>query len=329
MASAASLSLITTPITLAWHIAAGNNGRTVYVRPEELAAARAAGLLDPSAEAVAREYFGRNGMSANDIDWYINDVMRSFSACAIPRKTRTPEHVERIVIGRYTFEVLIQGGHSVAQVALHDPSAGIFFSGDQMLERITPNVGLWPYGDTYPIENYFRSLDEIESGISGSCCRGISMSTIPMDAGPKLCVRTTGGCSPNSSVGFGGKSPDSNSRKLFSENNETSRIRSRRGGNLPICNGYRNREVVRHDDFHSRGMKGPFDEGDFSGKVALVWWSMGGIGRTIAEEFARSGADIVIHGLTRRRGRSVKTGRRVRPEVLVHENRTVGFRMIC
>lgn len=138
-------------------------GVPVYVRPEELAAARAAGLLDPSAEAVAREYFGRNGMSAKDIDWYINDVMRSFSACAIPRKTRTPEHGERIVIGRYTFEVLIQGGHSVAQVALHDSSAGIFLSGDQMLERITPNVGLWPYGDTYPIENYFRSLDALES----------------------------------------------------------------------------------------------------------------------------------------------------------------------
>ncbi|MGA8754220.1 MBL fold metallo-hydrolase [Candidatus Deferrimicrobium sp.] len=135
----------------------------VYIRPEELAAARTAGLPDPSEEAMFREYFGRNGMSAKDIDWLIDDFMRSFFACAIPRETRTLESGKRFLIGRYAFEILIQGGHSVAQVALHDPSAGILLSGDQMLERITPNVGLWPYGDTDPLVNYFRSLDEFES----------------------------------------------------------------------------------------------------------------------------------------------------------------------
>ena len=138
-------------------------GAPVYVRPEELAAARAAGLLDPSAEGVVREYYGRNGMPEKDVDLLIDDVMRSFWACAIPREFRVPEDGERIAIGRYAFEVSIHGGHSVAQVALFDQSAGIFLSGDQMLERITPNVGLWPYGDTEPIANYFRSLDEIES----------------------------------------------------------------------------------------------------------------------------------------------------------------------
>jgi len=138
-------------------------GAPVYVRPEELAAARAAGVPDPSEEAAFRKYFGRNGMSAKDIDRFIDDFMRSFFACAIPRESRTPEPGDRFVTGRYAFEVLIHGGHSVAQVALHDPSAGIFLSGDQMLERITPNVGLWPYGDTDPLANYFRSLDGLES----------------------------------------------------------------------------------------------------------------------------------------------------------------------
>lgn len=138
-------------------------GAPVYVRPEELAAARAAGLMDPSAEAVAREYFGRHGMPSEDIDRLIDDVMQSFWACTIPREAKTLEHGERIVAGRYAFEVLVHGGHSVAQVALHDPSAGILLSGDQMLEWITPNVGLWPYGDPCPLANYFRSLDALES----------------------------------------------------------------------------------------------------------------------------------------------------------------------
>ncbi len=138
-------------------------GATVYVRPEELAAARSAGLLNPSEEGATREYLGRNGMPSNDIEQYIDVFMRSFFACTIPREPRTPEPGERFVAGRYAFEVLVCGGHSVAQIALHDPSAGILLSGDQMLERITPNVGLWPFGDASPLENYFRSLDALES----------------------------------------------------------------------------------------------------------------------------------------------------------------------
>jgi glyoxylase-like metal-dependent hydrolase (beta-lactamase superfamily II) len=138
-------------------------GATVYVRPEELASARVAGLLDPRAEVVARDYFGRNGMCPADIDRAIDEIMRSFWACAIPRNTLTPERGQRMTIGRYTFEVLILGGHSVAQVALHEPSEGIFLGGDMMLEKTTSNVGLWPYGDTAPLSSYFRGIDEIAS----------------------------------------------------------------------------------------------------------------------------------------------------------------------
>ncbi len=138
-------------------------GAAVYVRPEELAAARAAGLLDPSGGGATREYLGRNGMPSKDIDLFIDDFMRSFFACTIPREPRTPEPGDRFVAGRYAFEVLVHGGHSVAQIALHEPSAGILLSGDQMLERITPNVGLWTFGDASPLEHYFRSLDALES----------------------------------------------------------------------------------------------------------------------------------------------------------------------
>ncbi|MGE5283835.1 MAG: MBL fold metallo-hydrolase [Actinomycetota bacterium] len=138
-------------------------GAEVYVRPEELAAARSAGLLVPSEESAIREYLGRNGLPSKDIDRFVHDFMRSFFACRIPREPRTPEPGDRFMAGRYTFEVLVHGGHSVAQVALHDPSAGILISGDQMLGRITPNVGFWPFGDASPLENYFRSLDALES----------------------------------------------------------------------------------------------------------------------------------------------------------------------
>lgn len=44
---------------------------------------------------------------------------------------------------------------------------------------------------------------------------------------------------------------------------------------------------------------------DLAGKVALVCGSTGGIGRTIAEKFARSGADVVVHGRNPKAGEDV------------------------
>ncbi len=137
-------------------------GAPVIVRPEELAIARTIRLSDPSDEGAAREFLRRNGMQAEDVDATV-EIMKGFWACAIPQETREPEHGQRMAIGRYTFEVLVTGGHSIAQVALYEPSCGIFLSGDQMLERITSNIGLWVYGDTAPLANFFKSLDEIES----------------------------------------------------------------------------------------------------------------------------------------------------------------------
>lgn len=136
-------------------------GAPVYVRPEELRAAQGMGLADPAAETAARNYFSRNGMPAADVERTIEEQMRSFYACAIPRDTRTVEHGQRMTVGRYAFEALVAGGHSVAQIALYDPAGKILLGGDQMLEWITSNVGLWPFGDRAPLGNHFRALDEI------------------------------------------------------------------------------------------------------------------------------------------------------------------------
>lgn len=137
-------------------------GAPVYIRPEELAAARAVALADSAVERTAREYFRGNGMPPADVDATVG-FMRGFFACAIPHGTRTPEHGQRMTIGRYVFEVLVTGGHSVAQVALYGPSGGILISGDQMLERMTPNIGLWSFGDSAPLANFLKSLEEISS----------------------------------------------------------------------------------------------------------------------------------------------------------------------
>ncbi len=136
-------------------------GAAVYVRPEELAAARARLLPDPGVASTIRDHFTRNGFPAADVDRTLGEFMPTFYHCTLPKETRTLENGQRMAIGRRVFEVLVTGGHSVAQVALYNPSDGFFFSGDQMLEWITPNIGLWPFGDKEPLASFLSSLDRI------------------------------------------------------------------------------------------------------------------------------------------------------------------------
>lgn len=136
-------------------------GAPVYIRPDELATARAMRLRNPMDETLARDFFSRNGMTCQDIEQTVRDFMKSFLSCDIPQETRVVDHEQRIQIGRYEFDVLVGGGHSVSQLSLYAPSEGVLISGDQLLERITPNVGLWPFGDAAPLANYFKSLDDL------------------------------------------------------------------------------------------------------------------------------------------------------------------------
>jgi glyoxylase-like metal-dependent hydrolase (beta-lactamase superfamily II) len=70
--------------------------------------------------------------------------------------------------GRREFEVLTGGGHAPEQVMLLSRADGIFFSSDQVLARISPNVSVSaidPEGD--PLGLYMRSLDALRSVVPG------------------------------------------------------------------------------------------------------------------------------------------------------------------
>jgi glyoxylase-like metal-dependent hydrolase (beta-lactamase superfamily II) len=140
-----------------------STGAPVYVRPEEVTTAKAMMLKEPGTESSIRDHFTRNGFPAADVDRTLGEFIPTYYRCTLPKETRTPEDGQCMAIGQRLFEVLVTGGHSVAQVALYDPSDGLFLSGDQMLELITPNVSLWPFGDTEPLANFLRSLDRIDS----------------------------------------------------------------------------------------------------------------------------------------------------------------------
>ena len=97
------------------------------------------------------------------IDIGSNDgtLLSSFKEKGIRVLGVEPTNIARIAIGNHVFEALVLGGHSVAQVSLYEPNLKLLLTGDQLLERITPNIGVWPYGETDPLPRYLDSLRTI------------------------------------------------------------------------------------------------------------------------------------------------------------------------
>ncbi len=89
-------------------------------------------------------------------------------ATGLPPSIRRLVAGDKLRIGRREFEVLTGGGHAPEQVMLLAHAEGIFFSSDQVLAKISPNVSVSaidPEGD--PLGLYLRSLDALRSAVPG------------------------------------------------------------------------------------------------------------------------------------------------------------------
>lgn len=64
-------------------------------------------------------------------------------------------------IGEYSFECLMTPGHSSGHLCLYEARHKILFSGDHILEDITPAVFLWPGDKRNPLKEYLNSLDRV------------------------------------------------------------------------------------------------------------------------------------------------------------------------
>lgn len=64
-------------------------------------------------------------------------------------------------VGEYNLEVLDLPGHTPGLQALYEKERGFLFSGDHLLESITPNITFWgeEYGDSLGI--YLKNLDKL------------------------------------------------------------------------------------------------------------------------------------------------------------------------
>ena len=79
-----------------------------------------------------------------------------------PEKISVAEEQDVLSYGRYRFRVLDLKGHMPGMIGFYDEGAGIFFCGDHVLNKITPNIGYYKEGD-HSLANYFNNLKKIRN----------------------------------------------------------------------------------------------------------------------------------------------------------------------
>ncbi len=119
-------------------------------------------------EAYHRDFYLKNGLAAEPAQ------RAALGLGYLSLVTPLPPFFERIVaggrlaIGGRIFEVLTGDGHAPEQAMLYCARDKLFFSADQVLDKISPNISVWatePHGD--PLGLYLRSLAEIEAKLPG------------------------------------------------------------------------------------------------------------------------------------------------------------------
>jgi glyoxylase-like metal-dependent hydrolase (beta-lactamase superfamily II) len=68
---------------------------------------------------------------------------------------------DTLSVGRYLFRCVETPGHTPGHLCLYDPKAGVFFSGDHILDSITPNISGWAQENDNPLGDFQASLDKV------------------------------------------------------------------------------------------------------------------------------------------------------------------------
>ena len=109
------------------------------------------------------DFFARNGLDLSRFP----EKMRSGNGYRrgvpeIPRRYRRLMDGDRLSIGGHDWQVITLFGHAPEHAALWCASRNILISGDQVLPRITTNVGVWGnQPDANPLAQFLTSLGKL------------------------------------------------------------------------------------------------------------------------------------------------------------------------
>lgn len=110
--------------------------------------------------AVGRDFDRRAGLDAEQIEARAarGNLYRR-RAVEPPARFRRLREGDRLAIGGRQWQVVVGRGHAPEMVCLYDPRGNVLIAADQILPRISPNVGVWPSEpEADPLADFLASL---------------------------------------------------------------------------------------------------------------------------------------------------------------------------
>jgi glyoxylase-like metal-dependent hydrolase (beta-lactamase superfamily II) len=102
----------------------------------------------------------RHGVPEADAAGVTVDGERLSEALALPEPDRSIEDGDLLPLARHGLRAIWTPGHTPGHLCLHEAGAGILLTGDHMLPRITPNIGVHLGSDPDPLGDYLASLEQ-------------------------------------------------------------------------------------------------------------------------------------------------------------------------
>jgi glyoxylase-like metal-dependent hydrolase (beta-lactamase superfamily II) len=131
----------------------------VYMAPREAEQARIVWQRPEGSHEPMHDLFTNYG-APPDLANAMVEQLRNLRRHTAPHPAVTLlEPGSEIRLGRRDCRVIHAPGHSDGQVVFYDPADRLMLSGDQVLIKITPNIGLWPESEPDPLGRYLGSLE--------------------------------------------------------------------------------------------------------------------------------------------------------------------------
>jgi glyoxylase-like metal-dependent hydrolase (beta-lactamase superfamily II) len=134
----------------------------VRMSPREWAAAQGTWIRPHWHDDLLSEHVTRCGVPPD----VTAEVVRAGAETAAmtaphPELVETLEPGSTIYMGKREFTIIEAPGHSDGQLLFYCAGEGLMISGDHVLMKITPNIGIWPHTEPQPLRRYLASLREL------------------------------------------------------------------------------------------------------------------------------------------------------------------------
>lgn len=142
---------------------AAQSGTIVQLSPVEQAFVDATWLAEGSEQHAVARFFRSYGMPEALTDVIDTDIatLRTMTLPPPPMSQLLPGTT--LQIGQRQFQAIHTPGHSDGHLVLYCAEERLLLCGDVVLMKITPNIGLWPWGERNPLASFLCSLEQLAS----------------------------------------------------------------------------------------------------------------------------------------------------------------------